>query len=314
MKIDTPVALGLLVAVVAAGLSCTGRDESPVLPQSPSSVSTPTVSAPVASKAVKTARTDASPAASPAASPEPWTPPGTFACPLGKGSPTSSCSRPGTAPVFLGKVDAAIDELIQKKPELFDLTRKVGENGYLVLDPEKFYLGVAEVLQTKGLCAGWDLKELQVKDGNGFSEQYDLLLSNDHIRRGEGSFRNTCTPANFPLDASERISYVRVGFYSIACEDGRDAPGNVWGRLPVECTGLVTATPKDADGKDVDRRVHGPYVTWELEQSGEWVFMEDYEGVAFNKQLRGIDPGTFRLCATVQGHKGCLDGTVIPKE
>jgi hypothetical protein len=306
------IAFGVLGLVAAGGLSC-GREESPLAPQAPSKVSAPAAAAPIAAPAATSGpRSVTSPA--PAASPSPWIPPGTWACPLGKGDPAAACSESRGEPVFLARVDAAIDELIQTRPELFDLTRKVGEKGYLVLEPEKFYLGVAEVLQTRGLCAGWDLKELQVKDGNGFSEQYDLLLSNDHIRRGAGSFRATCTPSAFPLDPADQIDYVRVAFYSVACEDGRTPPRNIEGKVPVECTGIVTATPKDKQGRDVDRRVHGPEISWELEQIDDYVFMEDFEGVAFNKFLRGLDPGYFTLCATVQGKKGCLQGSVIAKE
>jgi hypothetical protein len=81
--------------------------------------------------------------------------------------------------------------------------------------------------------------------------------------------------------------------------------------LPVDCTGFVTATPKKKDESDVDKRIHGPEITWELEQSGESVSMEDFPKVDFNKLLRGRDLGEFRLCATVQAHRGCLSGKVI---
>jgi hypothetical protein len=305
MRPSSRILFGICVLAGAASLSCGGRDET-VGPDAPSAIP-PSAARPVAATAPKTIT------ASPSPSPVPWVPPGTFACALGKGDPDASCSESRNAPVFLAQVDAAIDELIEKRPELFDLTRKVGEKGFLVVEPEKFYLGVAEVLQAKGLCSGWDLHQLQVKDGNGFSEQYSLLLSNDHIWRGAGSFQSTCTPANFPLEPADRIDSVRVAFYGIQCEDGRTPPRNGEAKLPVECTGFVTATPKDKDGKDVDRRVHGPDIAWELKQIDDYVFVEDFANVAFNKQLRGIDPGRFELCATVQTHRSCLNGEVTPK-
>ena len=68
----------------------------------------------------------------------------------------------------------------------------------------------------------------------------------------------------------------------------------------------MTATPKDAHGADVDARIHGPYITWELEQRYEFVRLEDYPDVLFNKILRPDSRGDFRLCATVQTHTDCL--------
>ena len=163
-------------------------------------------------------------------------------------------------------MDSAINELVQTQPELFDVTRVLGENGYLVLDSDRFYLDMANLLQAQpeNFAPGWDLKELQVRNSAGFSEQYDLVLPNGHLRRGEGSFRSTCTPAIFPLAPAERIDYVRVGFYGIQCEDGRTPPRNGEATLPADCTGFVTATPKDKEGRDVaGRHFHGPFINWE---------------------------------------------------
>jgi hypothetical protein len=119
-------------------------------------------------------------------------------------------------------------------------------------------------------------------------------------------------PASFPLTPAQVIHRVRVAFYSIRCADGRTPPRNGEGLLPVDCTGLVTATPKKKDETDLDSRIHGPEILWELEQAGEHVTIEDFPDVDFNKFVRGRDPGDFRLCATVQTHRGCLDGTVVP--
>jgi hypothetical protein len=277
---------GVLFIALAASLSCSGRPEATTGAQAPSAA--------VAGSSGSSAKDDGAPAL----------------CPLVKGDPNALCSQ-GGSPEFLADVDAAIDELVQKRPELFNLKRVVGGNGYLVLSTEPFYLGVAAILQAKGFCAGWDLRELQVKNSQARSEQYDLIMSNGHLRRGIGSYRATCSPANFPLDPADVIARVRVGFYSIQCEGGRVPPRNGEGLLPVDCTGFVTATPKKEDDSDVDRRIHGPGIAWQLEQSGEYVSVEDFPKVDFNKLLRGRDPGEFRLCATVQTHKGCLHGKVI---
>jgi hypothetical protein len=163
---------------VAVCLSCSDRHESSATAQPPSAA--------VAGSSGLSAKDDGGPAPGAPA----W-------CSLVKGDPNASCSQSGS-PVFLADVDAAIDELVQKRPELFDLKRVVGEKGYRVLSTEPFYLGVAAILQTKGLCAGWDLSELQVKNSQTHSEQYDLILSNGHIRRGAASYRTTCSPASFP--------------------------------------------------------------------------------------------------------------------
>jgi hypothetical protein len=232
------------------------------------------------------------------------------ACSAGQGDPDAACAD-GGAPMFLANVDAAIDDLVAKRPELFDLKRVVGQNGYYVFDHDAFYLGVAERLQAQGLCAGWDLQELQVKKDQDHSEQYDLILSNGHIRRGLGSYRASCSPASFPLLPSQVIHRVRVAFYSIQCEDGRTPPRNGEGLLPVGCTGFVTATPKKKDDSDVDKRIHGTEIEWTLEQEDGQVVVNDFPKVDFNKIVGGRGAGAFRLCATVQTHQGCLNGTVI---
>jgi hypothetical protein len=206
---------GVLFIALAASLSCSGRPEATTGAQAPSAA--------VAGSSGSSAKDDGAPAL----------------CPLVKGDPNALCSQ-GGSPEFLADVDAAIDELVQKRPELFNLKRVVGGNGYLVLSTEPFYLGVAAILQAKGFCAGWDLRELQVKNSQARSEQYDLIMSNGHLRRGIGSYRATCSPANFPLDPADVIARVRVGFYSIQCEGGRVPPRNGEGLLPVDCTGFVT--------------------------------------------------------------------------
>ena len=289
------LARGLSLVVLTVTVACSGRSERPGDKSEPLSVTAPSP---------LHAKDDGLPLPSPSPSPG--------VCPIGKGDVDATCLD-GGAPELLDQVDAAIDELVIKRPELFDLNRVMGRNGYLVRDPQGFYTGVAAILQAKGLCAEWDFESLHVKDGQDHSERYDLLLSNDHIRRGAGSFRATCTPASFPLDPAEVIARVRVAFYSIQCEDGRTPPRNGEGLLPVDCTGIVTATPKKKDDSDVDKRIHGPEIVWELEtDGGDLVSVYDFPNVDFNKFVRGRDPGGFRLCATVQTHRGCLNGTVIP--
>ena len=61
-----------------------------------------------------------------------------------------------------------------------------------------------------GFCARWDGEELGVKNTNSFDEQYDILLADNHARRGLGSYKGSCYPANFPVDPTDVIAYIRV--------------------------------------------------------------------------------------------------------
>ena len=150
-----------------------------------------------------------------------------------------------------------------------------------------------------------------MKNTNDFSEQYDVLLSDGALRRGTGAYRLTCQPASFPLDPEDVIDSIRVAFYGIRCADGRTPPNNGLGRLPVDCSGFVTATPKNRENRDVPSAVHGPTVAWTLKAEGaEHVDLHDDEQ-AFNKTLVGRSKGHFTLCAVVKGIEGCLHGEVV---
>jgi hypothetical protein len=290
-----PQARCLVLIAALLALSCGGgRDDNGELPSAPAPVQpgpSPDPQLPVASPA---------PPGQPV-----WIPPGTFACALGPGVKDAACGA--EAPVFADAVNAAVDRVIAEQLDLFpnrDITERVRNE-------EAIHVAVARILQAQGFCAGWDLIDLQVRNSNEFSEQYDLFdhrgfLYLDPAQR----VRSTCRPASFPLSAAERIHSVRVGFYGIHCPAGVTKPPNSSGRLPVGCLGHVTATPKDKFFGDVDARIHGPYVTWELEQRRGFVAMRDDENTPFNKALRAHGAGNFALCATVQGHRGCLEGIV----
>jgi hypothetical protein len=170
---------------------------------------------------------------------------------------------------------------------------------------------VIRILQAQGLCAGWDLTDLQVRNSNDFSEHYDLFDARGFLHTDPADrVRSTCRPADFPLSAADRIDTIRVGFYGIDCPAGVRKPPNSANRLPVGCLGHVTASPKDRFFNDVDVRAHGPYITWDLEQRRAFVGMRDDDVSLFNKNLRGAEPGSFALCATIQGKRGCLAGDV----
>ena len=242
----------------------------------------------------------------PAPSPSPSASP----CPYGKGTLDTTCVR--GAPVFLDKVDAAIDQLVQQRPEIFEQEDAAGPGGYRVLDVDQYNAGVVKNLEAMAFCAAADNNQIQLKNSNEFSEHYDILLSTQHVRRGDGSYRATCNPPAFPLDAADLIDGVRVAFFGFDCPDGVEAPRNGVGQLPVGCVGFVTATPKTRDNEDVDPRVHGPDIQWIHWEGHEQVRVEDFPGVTFNKTLVGLEEGGFRLCAVVKGVEGCLNGTVTP--
>jgi hypothetical protein len=232
-------------------------------------------------------------------------------CPEGMGSPEAVCD--GEIPgLHLEQVYAAIDELVETRPEIFDRERVVGHDGYKVLADDAFYLGVAGLLQAQGLCAVWDYEQLQIKTSAAMSEAYVLLDAKSFIRRDDRILSSTCVPAAFPLDPEDVVDRVRVGFYGIRCPGDREPPRNGQGLLPVDCTGYVTATPKKKDDTDVDPRVHGPEIEWQLVPLGGRVIVSNYSDIPFNKVVRGYSPGDVRLCATVQNRQGCLNIKVIP--
>ena len=129
---------------------------------------------------------------------------GSSSCPLGKGTNATTCDREHTR--LLEDVEAAIERVIQSKPEIFDLTREAAPQtrAFMVLDEEAYFDALLVELRKAGLCAQKDydgvLETISVKDSNEFSEDFDVLLGDGFIRRGFGSYRQTCTPSAFPVD------------------------------------------------------------------------------------------------------------------
>jgi hypothetical protein len=119
-------------------------------------------------------------------------------------------------------------------------------------------------------------------------------------------------PTAAPVDRGP-IDSIRVGFFGISCRNGKATPRNGERKLPVGCTGYVTATPKDKNNVDVPLRIHGPDISWNLMWGRGTVdvrkptFQSD-----FNKDVVGLHVGEFSLCATVKGVEGCLHGFVTP--
>jgi len=137
------------------------------------------------------------PAPRPNPTPTPDSPPPTGAkCSLPpSNNPNAPCSMQSTS--FLSQVDRAITQVTQQQAGIFDANNKVCENCYYVKNPDKFTSAVIASLSAMGLCAYYDGEELAVKNSNSFNDQYDILLSSGHIRRGAGSYRATCQPSWF---------------------------------------------------------------------------------------------------------------------
>lgn len=238
-------------------------------------------------------------------------------CPLGKGDPAAECAA--RSPQLLAAMDTALDLLVRSRPELFDTREEAGANTgqYRVLDREAYLDGVLANLRAAGLCAErtLDRERIRVKSSNTFSEEWDVLTSSGFIRRGSYSYRQTCEPAVFPVEAPDLIAYVRTAFFSFECSAGVSAPPPPEGKLPLGCDGFVTATPKQLNGTDVPASIHGTEIEWELREGSDVVRVEPDPRFSnpFNKVLRttGKVDG-FVLCATVLGKTGCLNGRTIP--
>ena len=137
-------------------------------------------------------------------------------CALGKGDPGARCDR--TGPQLLGEYETAIDLLVQQKPTIFDLHDEAvpDTKTYKVLDKDAFMDGLVRNLRAARLCAERDPDDgaqqtIKLKNTNDFSEDYDVLLSSGHIRRGQGAYRQSCTPASFPVDRDKDAPPVGSG-------------------------------------------------------------------------------------------------------
>ena len=247
---------------------------------------------------------------SPSPSPSPSSNPVGSACATGKGDVDALCHR--GSPSYLGAIDAAIDKLASEHPEVFRLDDTVGPGGYLVLNVDRYFAGVIANLQQAGYCAGALGEDLQVKKTDEFSEEYDILLSSFHVRRGNGSYSKTCNPAAFPVDPGEVIARVPIFIFGYQCPDDRLTPDYGERKIPLGCTALVTATPKDKNNKDVDPRIHGPEINWSISQGADRIDVHGFPDVPFNLKVTGVQVGHFGLCAKVKGKEGCMDGDVIP--
>jgi len=164
-----------VVALTAVLASCGGGGGNNATPNAP--VTTPPATTP--------------PAPTPA--PVAFDPlPGTSSCARFAAGREGSCGR-GT-PSFQGDIDAVLDDLLRTQAGLFENTG----SGLRVRSTGQFYVALLQKLDQRGLCVNFDGEELQVKNSDGFNDQYHMITSDLILRRGESSYRATCAPASFP--------------------------------------------------------------------------------------------------------------------
>ena len=94
---------------------------------------------------------------------------------------------------FLGVVESAYDSLIAKHPNWFN---RDGGVVYVRISEDDWAWAVINEVRRKGYCAGRYSEEVSVRTSKAYSENFDVLMSTGSIRRGDGSYRSTCTPAS----------------------------------------------------------------------------------------------------------------------
>jgi hypothetical protein len=125
---------------------------------------------------------------------------------LGDGQPPSGrCELPPSShancwksePELLDALEDAMTAATLAHPEYFDFESLRCGNCYYVKNVDGYYAELSRQLQLRGVCSLQDRDEITLKADNGWSEQFDILLGDDHIRRGAGSYLYTCTPSMF---------------------------------------------------------------------------------------------------------------------
>ena len=128
---------------------------------------------------------------------EPQQPAQPTGCNAGPGTFNENCPR--LSPAFLEDVDAAINRVTARRPELFNFDDVRGPGGYRIRNgrEEEYHQEVMVELRRAGFCAIKDHNEIGVKVDNSLNDQFHIMVSSGHIRRGEASYRATCRPAWF---------------------------------------------------------------------------------------------------------------------
>ena len=121
------------------------------------------------------------------------------------------------------------------------------------------------------------------------------------------------TPPVQVLSPQQSQLSVHVLPVGLECPDTRATVPTLDKReIPVGCTMIVTATPKDKNLNDVDPRLHGDDIKWDMPTGDFRVKIEDFHGQPFNLKLIGKEAGEFAICAEVAKVAGCMLGNVSP--
>lgn len=94
-------------------------------------------------------------------------------------------------------IEAVIaEDRARPTPVIFDFNRVLGgsDDGWKVVDAERYHQGVVDQLHAKGFCAFWDGEDIQVKNSNRFSEHYDIYKAEGYRIQ---LFTATCRDAAF---------------------------------------------------------------------------------------------------------------------
>lgn len=197
------VQLAIVALAVAFLVGCQKLEEDePPAPTGPSEASSvsPGGSAPVLGIAPAAPEPTPSPdpdAPEPTPSPDPPNPPpASGSCRLPPSNPTSpTCTN--SSPLLLAEVEAALDAVTERFPELFDFNDTRCDNCYFVKDLSRYFDEVIKQLERQGLCTDGVREELGIKSSNDLSEQYDIILASGYMRRGTSAYRGACRPAIF---------------------------------------------------------------------------------------------------------------------
>ena len=128
--------------------------------------------------------------------PAPAPTPQAFRCPLAD-MPRLNITCPRPTAVLSRQVDAAIARTVAEHPELFNFNDDKGGGSFLVLDRAAYHNEVVKNLHAQNICAIVELEEIAVKNTNEFNEQYNIWISDGHLRKGPGAHITTCFPATF---------------------------------------------------------------------------------------------------------------------
>ena len=189
-------AAALVIAIAGSLGGCRLVEEK--IPDNLPNPANPTLPLPVASPTavpLPPTKSPTPPPSAPTPTPQPTPTPRT-GCSLPPGG-DSGQNCPRTSPSFLGDVEDGIDDAIRRHPEYFDLADSKGTGVYRIKNSPAYHDAVIQYLRSRGLCATFDGEEVAVKSTNSFNDQYDIVTSTGYVRRGDGAYESTCSPAWF---------------------------------------------------------------------------------------------------------------------